>query len=68
MRKIIQISVSTNLDGYNRSQATVALCNDGTVWCLETFDGGWVKYPDIPRDFSRSDDSECFPVNETPKP
>lgn len=50
MRKIIQISVSTNLDGYNKSQATVALCDDGTVWVLETFDGGWVKYPDIPQD------------------
>ena len=50
MRKIIQISVSTNLDGYNKSQATVALCDDGTAWSLETFDGGWVKYPDIPQD------------------
>ena len=71
MRKIIQISVSTNLDGYNKSQVTVALCDDGTVWFLETFDVGWVKYPDIPQDktsiFSRSDDSECFTVNETPE-
>ena len=63
MRKIIQISVSTNLDGYNRSQATAALCDDGTVWSLETVEGGWVKYPDIPQD--KTDDSECFTVNET---
>ena len=50
MRKIIQISVSTNLDGYNKSQATVALCDDGTVWQIGIFEQGWSKFPGIPQD------------------
>ncbi|WP_044470500.1 hypothetical protein [Mannheimia massilioguelmaensis] len=57
-RKIIQISNSVSQEGYDRSAYTTALCDDGTVWGIETFEYGWVKYPDIPQDERKVENDE----------
>lgn len=52
MRKIIQVSNSISLDeGRNMFYGeTIALCNDGTLWIINSFEDGWIKFPDIPQD------------------
>ncbi|WP_281773442.1 hypothetical protein [Haemophilus parahaemolyticus] len=58
MRKIIQVSNSISLDeGRNMFYGeTIALCNDGTLWIINSFEDGWIKFPDIPQDKENADE------------
>lgn len=49
-RKIIQICSSSLRDDFVSPDILYALCNDGTVWFMETNDKGWIKVQDIPQD------------------
>lgn len=55
-RKIIQICESTMVSDSMGDQFNIsALCDDGTLWCLNDFNIGWVKYPDIPQEEPQND-------------
>lgn len=50
-RKIIQISESVSSDKWCENPWNLtALCDDGTVWIINSSDDGWVQLPDIPQD------------------
>lgn len=48
-RKIIQICSSSLRDDYIAPDILYALCDDGTVWFMESVDKGWHKISDIPQ-------------------
>jgi len=50
-RKIIQIAATPDVEmgGCWIRGKTIALCDDGTVWRLETTSDKWIRLPNIPQ-------------------
>lgn len=51
-RKIIQISATPDVvvpGDFWEGGKVIALCNDGTVWCLEMTSDKWIRLPNVPQ-------------------
>ena len=54
MRKIVQIACGSygqhnEVGGYIKGY-TIVLCDDGSVWSLDSVQDGWCRFPDIPQE------------------
>lgn len=49
-RKIIQITTEYFGENYMEPSCVLALCDDGTVWRLNSNETDWKELPNIPQD------------------
>ncbi|HHE3639550.1 hypothetical protein NMW18_10880 [Pasteurella multocida] len=58
MRKIIQVAISNTEDG----DETIALCDDGSLFGISSFQDGWFRYPDIPQSMCEEEEYDHAPT------